>query len=206
MSSQTKSPPGNPVRFTSSCAPRPASRDSGPNKASGKEPMTSSRRSTAGLPRASIPPTSRTPRRCSTSWRQSACVKGLLAFTEIRGWWISGPSGEGREDRLHRVQPGARGRREVEDPARVAGQPGVPLGVLVGSVVVEDHVTHLAVRTLRSIAFRKRMNSWCGWRAMQRPITRPSRTLKAANKHRGRAVALVVVRAPHSRCSWSSWR
>ena len=33
----------------------------------------------------------------------------------------------------------------------------------------------------RRLALRKRMNSWCRWRCMQRPITLPSRTSRAAN-------------------------
>ena len=49
--------------------------------------------------------------------------------------------GELGEEGLDRVQPGARGRGEVEGPARVARQPGQDLGVLVGAVVV--HVLSL---------------------------------------------------------------
>jgi hypothetical protein len=48
-----------------------------------------------------------------------------------------------REERLDRVQPRAGGRREVEHPARVAGEPGPDVGVFVAGVVVEDHVDHL---------------------------------------------------------------
>jgi hypothetical protein len=44
-----------------------------------------------------------------------------------------------------------------------AGQPAAHPGVLVGGIVVEDDVDHLARRTARSTAFRKRMNSWCRW-------------------------------------------
>ena len=48
---------------------------------------------------------------------------------------------------------------EVEREPRMAGEPGADLGVLVGAVVVEDHVDHLAGRHGSSIACRKRMNS-----------------------------------------------
>ena len=34
----------------------------------------------------------------------------------------------------------------MEGETRVAGEPGADLGVLVGAVVVEDHVDHLARR------------------------------------------------------------
>src|SRR5262245_46639553 len=38
-------------------------------------------------------------------------------------------AGERREEGLDGVQPGARGRREVEGPARITGQPGHDPGV-----------------------------------------------------------------------------
>src|SRR6266536_5543192 len=38
------------------------------------------------------------------------------------------------------VQPGAVGRREMHVEARVAGEPGADGGVLVGGVVVADHM------------------------------------------------------------------
>ena len=59
---------------------------------------------------------------------------------------LQAAAGERGEEGLDRVEPGARGRREVEGPARMAGEPGADLGVLVGGVVVEDHVDHLAGR------------------------------------------------------------
>src|SRR5258707_14007834 len=46
--------------------------------------------------------------------------------------------------------------------------------------------------TCVSTALRKRMNSWCRWRCILRPMTVPSRTLRAANRCR-RAMTLVVV-------------
>ena len=54
--------------------------------------------------------------------------------------------GELGEEALDGVEPGARGRGEVEGPARVPGEPGADLGVLVGGVVVEDDVDELAGR------------------------------------------------------------
>ena len=43
-------------------------------------------------------------------------------------------------------------------------------------------VITLPAGTARSIAFRQRRNSWWRWRAMQRPTTVPSSTLRAANE------------------------
>src|SRR4029453_3272774 len=57
-------------------------------------------------------------------------------------------SGERREEGFDRVQPRARGRREVEGPARVRGEPSAHLGMLMRGVIVEDHVDHLAGRHL----------------------------------------------------------
>ena len=52
--------------------------------------------------------------------------------------------GQGGEEALDRVHPRGRGRGEVEDPARMPGQPGPHLRVLVGGVVVQDHVDQFA--------------------------------------------------------------
>lgn len=56
------------------------------------------------------------------------------------------PAGEGGEEALDGVQPGGRGRSEVEHPAGMPRQPGRHLRMLVGGVVVEDRVNHLAGR------------------------------------------------------------
>jgi hypothetical protein len=47
----------------------------------------------------------------------------------------------------------------MKGPARMAGEPGQHLGMLVGGVVVGDGVDRLSAGTARSIALRKRMNS-----------------------------------------------
>src|SRR6476659_9049094 len=49
-------------------------------------------------------------------------------------------AGDDSEEDLHQVQPGSRRRGEVQRDPRVAGQPGLDLGVLVGGVVVADDV------------------------------------------------------------------
>ena len=47
---------------------------------------------------------------------------------------------------------------------------------------VEDDVGALSAGTWALITFRKRMNSWCRWRAMLRPMAVPSSTFSAANR------------------------
>ena len=54
--------------------------------------------------------------------------------------------GELGEHGLDGMEPGAGCRGEVEDPARVPDQPAPHLGMLVGGIVVEDHMGHLAGR------------------------------------------------------------
>lgn len=56
------------------------------------------------------------------------------------------PAGDDGEEALDGVDPGCRGRREVEDPSWMIGQPFQHLGMLVGGVVVDDGVDHLADR------------------------------------------------------------
>jgi len=55
-------------------------------------------------------------------------------------------SGQGGEEVFDGIQPGARGRREVEGPAWVTDEPLSHLGMFVGGIVVEDDVDHLAGR------------------------------------------------------------
>src|SRR3974377_683529 len=56
------------------------------------------------------------------------------------------PPGQFGEKALHRVEPGARGWREMEDPARMAGEPGADLCVLMGGIIVEDGMDDFAGR------------------------------------------------------------
>ena len=63
--------------------------------------------------------------------------------------------GEGCEETLNGVEPGGRGRREVEGPSRVARQPLAHDGMLVSSVIVEDGVEVLPAGTSRSIALSR---------------------------------------------------
>jgi hypothetical protein len=57
------------------------------------------------------------------------------------------------------VDPGSRGRDEVEHPSWMAFEPGAHLGIFVGRVVVGNGVDQLPAGTARLMALRKRMNS-----------------------------------------------
>ena len=50
------------------------------------------------------------------------------------------------EEAFHGIEPGAGGRREVERPPRMFGEPGQHLRMFVGGIIVEDGVDHLAGR------------------------------------------------------------
>ena len=53
------------------------------------------------------------------------------------------------EEAFDRIEPGRRGRGEVERPARMLRQPLAHLGMLVGGIVVDDGVDHFSHRNLR---------------------------------------------------------
>lgn len=55
-------------------------------------------------------------------------------------------SGELGEEALDGIEPGARGRGEVEDEPRVAAEPRPDLRMFVGGVIVEDDMDDLADR------------------------------------------------------------
>ena len=60
-----------------------------------------------------------------------AVDRGLQVDDRAEHAAFEAPAGQGREEEpLDGIQPGAGGRREVEGPARVTGQPGTHLGCL----------------------------------------------------------------------------
>ena len=77
---------------------------------------------------------------------------GLKVDDRAKDATADAPAGESREEGFHRVEPGRRGRREVEDPSRMAGQPSAHLGVFVGGVVVEDDMDVHVLRRPAPIA------------------------------------------------------
>lgn len=56
---------------------------------------------------------------------------------------LEAPVGELGEEALNGVEPGSRCRREVEDEAGMAFEPRQDVGMLMGSVVVDDDVDSL---------------------------------------------------------------
>ena len=84
------------------------------------------------------------------------------------------------EEAFDSVEPGYRSWYEVEGPTGMLCQP-----LAVAQLSMMAWIGFLTA-TCASIALRKRVNSWCRWRCMLRPMMVPSRTLQ-----RGRAMTLV---------------
>ena len=59
---------------------------------------------------------------------------------------LQASAGQLGEEALDGIQPGTRGRDEVEGPARMPGEPGANLRLFVGGVVVEYNVDVLVGR------------------------------------------------------------
>src|SRR5882724_7195652 len=53
--------------------------------------------------------------------------------------------GEPCEEPLDGIEPGCRDGREMEDEARMAGEPGKDVGMLVGGIVVDDDMDGLCL-------------------------------------------------------------
>ena len=83
---------------------------------------------------------------------------------------------------LDLVEPGRRGRGEVQVKPLVPLQPSIDLGVFVGAVVVQDQMDCSPSGTSRSIVLRNLMNSVWRCRGRHWPITLPVSTSRAANK------------------------
>ena len=86
------------------------------------------------------------------------------------------------EEILDGIEPGGPGRREVECPTRVARQPGQHFRMLVRGAVVEHRVDHLAGGDLALDRVEEANEFEMAMALMQRPMTVPSSTLRAANR------------------------
>ena len=95
---------------------------------------------------------------------------------------LEAPSGEGGEEALDGVEPGRRGRREVEHPSRMAGEPGLDLGMLVRGVVVEDRVDQFAGRHRALDGIEEPDEFLMGVALHAAAEDMPSSTLRAANR------------------------
>ena len=80
--------------------------------------------------------------------------------------------GHRRKQVLDGVEPGGRGRGEMEGRARMTRQPGQHSGMFMGSIVVSTAWITLPAGTSRSTALRKRMNSLWRWRCQTRSLPR----------------------------------
>lgn len=74
---------------------------------------------------------------------------GLKVGDRAEGAAFQTPFRQLGEEALDGVEPGAGSRREVEGEAFVAGEPLAHPGMLVGGVIVEDHMYDLAGGNLR---------------------------------------------------------
>ena len=73
---------------------------------------------------------------------------GLQVDDGMKDATLEALSGQGGEETLDSIGPGAGGWREMKDPAGVSLEPGHDLGMLVRAVVVEDGMDYLARRHL----------------------------------------------------------
>ena len=101
--------------------------------------------------------------------------------------------GEFGEEALDSIEPGARGRGEVEGPAWVAVEPGADLVLLVGDVIVEDDMNGLVVRHLALDAVQEADELLMAMALHVLPDDRAIQHVERGEQGR-RAVALVVMR------------
>ncbi len=97
------------------------------------------------------------------------------------------------EETLDGVHPGRRGRREMEREARMPAEPLDHLGVLVGGVVVQDHVDQLA-RGHLALDGVEEADEFLVAVALHAAPDHAAREHVERREQRGRAVALVVMR------------
>ena len=83
---------------------------------------------------------------CLVVLGEVAVDRGLQVDERMEHAALQAPSGQLGEEAVDGVEPRGGGGREVEGPAVVALEPGADLGMLVGGVVVEDHMDQLAGR------------------------------------------------------------
>ena len=102
-------------------------------------------------------------------WSAQEAVDGGLEIDDrAEDAALEATAGQFGEEAFDRLESGARGWGAVEHEPRMAAEPGADLGVLMSTVIVEDHMDDLAGRHLGLDRLRKRMNSWCRWRCSGR--------------------------------------
>jgi hypothetical protein len=75
-----------------------------------------------------------------------ACNLALQIVDGMEGSASNLAACDGGKEALHGVEPQGRGRREMEHPARMIGQPFEDVGLFVGGVVVDDGVDDFSGR------------------------------------------------------------
>jgi hypothetical protein len=117
----------------------------------------------------------------SSGWLRNEVIDGGLQGDDgMEDASLQFSAAELGEEALDRVEPRSGCRGEVEGPARVAGEPGSNLGVLVDGIVVEDDVDGLALGHLALDGVEETDEFLVTVAAMLRPMTLPSSTLSAA--------------------------
>ena len=89
--------------------------------------------------------------------------------------------GQFGEEAFDGIEPGGRGRGEVEMEPRMPFEPGADLGMLVRGVVVDDQVQLPLGRGLAVDLVEEADEFLMPMAAMHWPMTRPSSTSSAAN-------------------------
>ena len=91
------------------------------------------------------------------------------------------PLGQRGKEALDSIEPRGGGRRKVERPTRMAGQTCADLRMLVGGVIVGDGMDQFAGWHSGLDGVEETDELLVAMCCMQRPITLPSSTLRAAN-------------------------
>ena len=106
---------------------------------------------------------------------------------------LQAPPGQRGEKAFDGIGPGARGRGEVEGPARMPGEPGAHFGMLVDGIIVEDRVDQLSGRHRGLDPVQKAEEFLV---AMARHALADDRAVENVERREqgGRAIADVIVR------------
>ena len=113
--------------------------------------------------------------------REEAVDGGLEIDDALEDAALEPLLGQLGEEAFDRVEPGGRGRGEVEVEPRMPFEPGANLGMLVRRIVVDDQVQVPPGRGLAVDLVEKADELLMPVAAMHWPMTRPSSTSSAAN-------------------------
>ena len=117
---------------------------------------------------------------------------GLEVDEGMKDAALQSPAGEFGKKPFDSVEPGRRGRGEVERPTRVPGKPSPDFGVLVAAVVVEDHMDQPAGWDVALKAVEKTQEFLVPGALHALPDHRAVENIESG-KQSGRAVADIIV-------------